>query len=213
MSESLMDLVSKKVKDAVDRCPTFLMESDEDDLARELKLNATDRLIRTSFWREYGIIMKRGWGKIDLVNICRGVCTTGLFYKRLQNDVWVAWLMKPMREFDIESEALLSVGMAKMWDLMNMELVDGEGNVDTKKGALFLSAFKEIKDTVKGKAIQKIEQKNTVEGKIYHDMDEKAINKRLREAESSLKKSPFEIEEIVDGEFIAAGEVCEEGVS
>lgn len=196
--QAINQLVPDSMKRAFERCPDFLMDSDEKTLSKELKLMPVDHVLRQSLWREYSIITKRGYGKIQLEDIIRGVCCVKSFRTRLKSDSWVAWVLKPLREFEIESEALLTFGMGRLWELVSMDITDHSGRVDAKLGALLLKTVKEIKDTVKGQAVQRVQQHIT--GEVTHkpvaQLDERQVNERIKLAEAKIKKSPLDLEAI-----------------
>lgn len=192
----LTDLVHNEFKKKIEALPEFLMTMDDRDIEREMKFTPTDRLIRHSFWREYAICCRRGYGKITFANITHGICDIATFKKKTRNDMWLAWLLKPMREFEIEAEALLHLGTARMWDLLGMDIMDKHGVVDPKRGALLLSAFKEIKNTVKGQSVQRMLIRSQRDSDNLQPLDDKAVEARIKEIEAKVASSPVDLESL-----------------
>jgi hypothetical protein len=160
---ALVNMVSGKLRDAIMRVPLELRVMNEAELksAVEFKPTRADYALRTSFWREFDKAAALGRDRIVTSHIFAGIVTEPYFYQHfLEQPHRVAWLVLPQQTYSKEMEAILARGTERLWELMEMDVTDAKGKVDSRKAEVLLKVISEVKNRVKGMAVQRVNKQS-----------------------------------------------------
>jgi len=137
---SMYDLVSTKLREAIDRLDAALLTEPECRLEVAANPDETDNGLRLNFWAEYyrAADLSKVNGKktpIDLGAVLRGVTHYAYFKTNyLENPGKLAWLLSPPKSLAIQQEETLHQSMRRMRDLIRtIEFFDTIETVETEK--------------------------------------------------------------------------------
>ncbi len=121
--------------------------------------------IKTAFWHEYERCIEEKLPQIQLNRAVKGITTIAAFkYLIDQEPQFLAWLLRPLREYTSRVKHLHSLAMDELDNILAMshDSVDRFGNkiVDTKLLALKVKIYELIDARINGAFVQKIEQKS-----------------------------------------------------
>lgn len=120
----------------------------EEELRKEIKPDFELNCLRTRFWEEYWLARSQA-RLMDLENITRGVCSPE-FLISIVNTKALAWLLCPPKEFNVLLKESVTYGVAKLRNILNLPLVDEDGDVDHKSVKLVLDAYKTLERRLMG---------------------------------------------------------------
>ncbi len=155
---SLVRMVSPALRQAMLELPEDLDDLGEGELRQLVQPTTTDYSLRASFWREYEKQVRLGRERIQNVDVFGGICSAAYFTRLIGTPNKVAWLIRPMQTYKREMEAILTRGNQRLWELINMDLCDPDGRINVRRGELFLKAYQEVGNRVKGMAVQRVKE-------------------------------------------------------
>lgn len=162
------DLLRSRITESM-RLRPDLFRKTEKDLKKDCKPTPTDTRIRLAFWNEYNRVQESGAEKIDTAAIYSGVCTKQLFYyDYLMEPRKVAWMMCPPANYLVALNEMLLQGQNKLREILDAEVVDSKGKVDTKVGELILKIYLAVENRVKGTTITRTEVRGEIKSMNLH---------------------------------------------
>lgn len=158
--KSIFNMSSPAVREAMLKLPPRYLEMSEAELKALAKPTQLDWSIRVSFWREFEKACQFNRNAIRCQDVFGGICSEHYWYgKLLKNPKKVAWLTRPIQTYAKHIESILVQGLRRLEELIQMDVSDGKGGLDPRKGALLLEAVREVANRSKGMAVQKTENK------------------------------------------------------
>lgn len=187
--------------------PEKYINMEDDDLRKEANPIRRDFMLRNNFWIAFEKAINSGTMHIHTPHVYNGVCPRQNFYEHvLANPAKLAWLIRPIREYESELELLLSAVTDRLWEIVRAPIFSGiKGSVnkpyklDPKAADVVLKAAKMIEDRVKGMAVQRIAQKTEVTNRKNPEaievLTEEHLDKEIKQLEQAVKVLPAEIME------------------
>ncbi len=141
--------------EAVKKVPLELWEKDPRTLNKLVRPSPSLNRCRLNFWMAYSTSVRTG-RKINMDDIVAGVMTKDLFYATIMNiPKNLAWLLCPVMEYRSSLEESLDVGIRKIREMLDVEVVDENGRLDAKAAMVVLKAFQMIDERYNGGIVQK----------------------------------------------------------
>ncbi len=219
---SVINLVHGKLREAMLAVPQKFYDFTEGELRNMVKPTQVDYSLRVSFWREFEKCIQMRRGVLKAPEVYGGICTETYFYQRfLRNQKKVAWMCRPVQAYRKEMEAILARGTQRLWELVEMDIKDSDGTVNTKRGELLLKAIQEVANRTKGMATQKIQQESKTL-RVNVNQPAKAQQESLEQMRQRLARlkgkevkqvSAVTKEVVIDAEVTGEPEVILVGVS
>jgi hypothetical protein len=193
------DGIAAKIADLPDK---YNGMSDE-KLTELTKPNSTMYALRQSWWREISVARQHG-KRIRPARIYEGICSRAYFFDKVMTDHRkVAWLIKPVVNYDDRVKGLLEKAVRRFEDILDMSITvprmitDPETKkkklvevTDPKAAAVLLQAIKNVEDRVKGTPVQRqaiqTEDINKTR-QIEETRDVRKIDERLKELQQQLE--------------------------
>jgi hypothetical protein len=158
-ARAIINLVNNsRFEQAIIAVPDDFFDLDEKELAKKARVNVTDDYIKTSFWNEYDLAQAKA-KNINVENVYVRCCSRDYFFKQfLSNSYKVAWLLTPPPSYQIMLDTLLSKGLSRLHEILNLPLestvVDKRGEahtvIDPKIAHVIYQITKDIDIRVKG---------------------------------------------------------------
>ena len=157
---SLTHLCSPEVSRAIMALPDPVVDIEEEELEK-IHPNPTPTVnqLRRMFWLEYDRAVDNHM-QMDMSRVYVGVCSRAGFYKIVQNPHQLAWLVCPPREYEIETEELLGIGLKQIRAILQLPLKNHMGFIDTKLAEVQLKAVMMLDMRRKGAYLQRSVQAN-----------------------------------------------------
>lgn len=195
MSEQFKGLVAKEIMDGLAAIPHQLVDLSEAELKAQCRPSSIDYALKTSFWREYAKCEQSG-GTFNARDVYGGITSVGYWRNHvLKNHFKLAWITRPAQVYEREVEALLYRGTERLWELMDMDIMNDDGFVDTRRGALLLETIKMVEQRAKGLAVQRVQALNVnVDANKPKKIEAVDIDARIRELEAQLRSLPEAID-------------------
>jgi hypothetical protein len=199
-SSSLVHYTEGALQKAILELPETVHSLSEKALETAIIPTELDYLLRSSFSREVARVRING-GCLRARDIYGDYCSKAFFYsKYLKSEKRLAWMIRPMPKYEKFMEAMLYVANKRLWELINVPLKH-HGTYNPKMCAVVLSAYKMIKESVRGAPLQRSETKSltvnvdtTAQAKV-HDMSMDQLNREIRRLERVVKESDGPSEE------------------
>ena len=192
-----------KVREAINSLPRELLEMSDEQMREEFRPAMSEEKLRTSFWRQVNNIERTGKA-FRVSEMCKVVCYEAYFYQRiLTNPKKLAYIIQPITKYEVQTEALLNVGMSRLEQIITMDITspkktfagyDSDGKekfeyknvVDPIKAKVLLDAINKLEDRVKGSAVQRSVNVNakTESEPVAYDID--SINENIAKLKSRL---------------------------
>ncbi len=167
---SLINLLPKVIRDYAVLVPITYFELTEKELEDECFQNSPAfddaRRIRISFWDEYDRVCRYGEKKMQLTNICAGVCTeVYLTRKFITKQRFLAWMLRPPAAYVAALTDIHDIGLRQMLEIIKMPIQrDDKGNLDVKLMNLQKSIYERADARLKGAIAvvisQSVDQRN-----------------------------------------------------
>lgn len=170
--------------------PDYVFAMTNAELFRKANPAPIDYALRTAFWREYDILyMSECSGKIQVKDVCKGICSPGYFYNAIKKSAMLLWMIKPKQTYHREMEAILSRGIERLWEIIEIPIYGENNKVDHRLASVVLQAIKQVEDRVQGMAVQRTqsiavnlnEKSALAPGKSMDD-----INAKIKELEQAI---------------------------
>jgi hypothetical protein len=150
---------SEILLEAIRKMPIELLEKDPRSLNKLVRPSPSLNRVRLNFWNSYVNAVRTG-RMFNVTDIVAGVMTKDAFFSTIVSTPKnLAWVLCPVMEYKCSLEEALDVGIRKIREMMEVEVVDENGVLDTKAAAIVLKAFQMIDERVNGGITQKIESK------------------------------------------------------
>lgn len=192
-----------KLRESINSIPPELLEMSDEDMRNEFRPTMVEEKLRTSFWRQVNGLERTG-KSFKTSDLCRDVCNEAYFYQRvLTNPKKMAYMIQPITKYEVQTEALLNVGMSRLEQIITMDITtprkqfagyDRDGKekfeykniVDPIKAKVLLDAINKLEDRVKGSAVQRTVNVNakTESEPVAYDID--SINDNIAKLKSKL---------------------------
>lgn len=196
---SMVNMVSSgAVSEAIMAIPDELLLMDEGELRRQCKPNASDELIKTSFWNAYEVAMARESKQMDIVSVYVRSCTRAYFFNKfITNSFKLAWCLVPPPNYEIQIETLLNKGLQRLNELLDTPI---QQPMPTKDGGVVYrddpAVMKTIHAITKDLDLRKKGAIPTASVNIHKHVgdkdptDSKAVNQKIQELEAKLGIQP-----------------------
>jgi len=205
-------MVTPKLAYLIKNLPEGIATLSEEELITTGTINDIDWKLRIRFWQEFRIITDphlRGSRvpKMKLTNIYKGVCESITWAYKIENPYKLAFIIRPINDFEEETELVLALAGKRLWQLISMDITGKDGKVDAKRGALLLSAIGLAADRARGLAIMRSQSINVNLDKKDPQAIE-SINKisDVKELDSKIKELTLKLEshqaDVIDAEAI-----------
>jgi hypothetical protein len=138
-----------------------LLEKDEDffKVNHRSAITLITQRIRVSLWVEYehAVNMNR---VMKPSNIFGGTCSEKAFYKLVEDDIRFAYVLTPPADYIVMLKEAHNAGLEKMREMFSANIMDADGNLDTKSAEVVLKAFALIDARLKGAIVQRVDQRS-----------------------------------------------------
>ncbi len=187
-TESILPLSTGKLAEAAERVTPLLQEFSETQLTNRANVSKTLKYLRVALWDEVSQA-EREDRTIIQNNIWRGICCE-TYWLRLINDLddKLAYVLCPVKNYDLTNRVLLHVGQQKLFEIMEADIKDKDGKLNVKAAALVIKAYKEVENRVKGESVKRIETKTQT---IPSDLTPQQVDEELKRLEGN-KAIPVE---------------------
>lgn len=189
-SLDVMAMVEDRMATAIGMIPEAYISMTDKELFKTCNPSPIDYALRTAFWREYDRHYLNGSvGRIKTTDFCAGVCTPSYFYSLIKRPATLLWIIKPKQTYHREMESILSRGIERLWEIIEIPIYDENQKVDHRLASIVLAAIKQVEDRVQGMAVQRtqsvIQNINTPQPALTgKSMDD--LNKKIHELESAI---------------------------
>ena len=211
---------------AIQKLPQKLIEESEESLRKRVNPSLKMYELRRAFWEELTLAQDEQ-RKMIVKRVYEGKFSKGHFYDViLKNQDKLAWVLHPLVAYEDRTMAMLDKGLERYEDLLNIDITvkkrrntgkkDDDGktiwedytDVCPKKAEVLFKVIKDVKDRVKGTAIQRqvnihASEPKVSKGKAELDMD--MVEAKIKELQKQLGEGS-----VLDGDTSA--DVCEEVV-
>lgn len=207
----LEDVVPPKVADNIRNLPIETVSLSESDLIQNGDIADVDWKLRVKFWQEFRTITNpqaRGSRvpKLKLTNIYKGVCTAASWSRRIANPFKLAFIIRPINDFEEENEISLQIAASRLYELVTMDITGKDGKVDVRRGELLLKTISMVADRARGLAVIRSQSVNVnVDKKVKAGSEQVQISdineldKKIAELSSKLGNSS---QAILEGEVV-----------
>lgn len=154
-----VQLTRGKLQDRISRLPGNFLEMDIDEIRAKIKPGIIDYLLRLSFQEELHKAIEKKEPMVT-AHVIKDYCVDSFFYLRyITNHHRLAWLLRPMANIEQVKTALLARSYERLWEILELPLLDSKNKPIPKMADVILSTAKMIKETVEGTPIQRSESK------------------------------------------------------
>jgi len=187
--------------------PAELQDTSEDELRNKYRYSLVENQLRINLWKAVGESLRTG-KKVKMGEVHEGVCSRNSFYKVINKDHKLAFMMLPVHRYEEKVETLLDVASSRYMDILSMDInslkkravgMDEDGKVkydmvkevDPSKAKVLMDAIVNLENRVKGGAIQKNLTMHTEkpDGVDANSLDINAVKAKLKELDGKLKES------------------------
>lgn len=184
----LRQYLSDDLRKVVDSIPDEVWGLKEKELQALAQPVPGEYSLRASFWRELERAQSTGT-QLKSRAVFTGICT--LYYWKnliLKDQFKVAWLCKPVQNYEREIDALLVRGTERLWEIIDIPMEDPRnGRVCPRRATVLLEAIKMIENRAKGLAVQRSQTLNVnVKANSALPESPKELDNRIKELESKL---------------------------
>lgn len=193
----------EKLRESINSIPQELLEMTDEQMREEFRPTMVDEKLRSAFWRQVNNLERNG--KAFKANeLCRDVCNEAYFYSKvMKNHKKMAYMIQPITRYEVQTEALLNVGMSRLEQIITMDITtprkqfagyDSDGKetfeykqvVDPIKAKVLLDAINKLEDRVKGSAVQRSVNVNskTESEPVAYDIE--SINDNINKLRAKL---------------------------
>lgn len=214
--KSLWELAPECVQNAFQRLTDKdkgLLELDERELEKEVKLTRLERRLKLSFWKEFDKARQED-RLMRTCNIIDKVCSAVNFRDYfLHNPAKVVWLCHPPKDYMLELETMMDNAADRLREILELKITKinarGQEEVDTAAAGLVLKAIKQLEDRVRGAPTQtqKIDQRSMslsiASGSTYPQLGNESTERRIKELEDQLKQTRISmVDEVEDADVL-----------
>lgn len=161
---SVFNLLPTHMQEAVKKIPKEFFEMSEHELELRLKPDPVTCRIRIAFWLEYDHA-QANMRPMRMPNVYSGACHKVYFSQVIcKDDERLAWILCPPADYMLAMRELLQLGVKQLRKIVNGNIVDEDGNIDTKAGELLVKVMQLADLKVHGSEI------------IRHKMETKAVH-------------------------------------
>lgn len=190
--KSVVNIVTGRMREAIERIPPEFFVMEEDDLVKFTKLgewSKTEKRLREAFWLEYTRAQESG-RKMQATNVFQGVCSQEFFYAHvLEEKAKLALILRQPVSYDIANREMLSFSTEKLRDAISLAHHEFRKKPDPKWFDVLLRAHQMIDQRVNGAIIQRVQQHNINENrtpKPEQKVDMESIDHELQALRSRL---------------------------
>lgn len=186
----VMSMVESNIAKFIAEIPDHMLTMPNGELFNKANPSPIDYALRTAFWREYDRLYLTNYAnvKIKAKDVCNGICTVGYFFNILKKPAACLWMIKPKQTYHREMESILSRGIERLWEIIEIPIFDENGKACAKLAGIVLQAIKQVEDRVQGMAVQRtqavtvnLSDTKQLQGKSMDD-----INAKIKELESAI---------------------------
>lgn len=175
--------------------PTEVFEMEEDDLRERGRCGINEYALRMAFWQEYERCLSNPENKtMSAARLVRGILDQGTLRRIIANPYKLAWILKPVRSYLSDMEFMLIRGKERLWEILNLPIVNEAGKPMAAVANVVLAAQKQIEERVHGQTIQKQQQirVNVKQNGVPDQMKEvgriNAIDHEIKQLEERIQK-------------------------
>ncbi len=177
----------KAMWDVVRNIPKALLDNDIDSF----RPSVLHKKLRVSFWHEHDQAIKQK-RVISILNITKKICTRENFYRILGIPEYIAFIIRPFQEDEMEYRTLLKDSFTRIREMIEMPLnnYSNKGDFISSNAATILKAIEFLDTRVNGKPIQRIQQQNVNVNVGVNEPEVSAteIQKRLEEMKNKSQE-------------------------
>lgn len=179
---SVVNLVSPEIGKKISALPDHMVDLSEEEIYKKFPdTTPTVHQLRRMFWLEYDRAVANRT-LMDMSRVYVGVCSRAGFYKITDSPENMAVILCPPKNYMIETEDLLALGLRRAREILNLPLVTPYG-VDAKLADVQLKIIMMLDMRLKGAYIQKSVQ-------ISHNVNtNQNINTEVPASDPSSMKS------------------------
>lgn len=190
----VMSVVEDRLAEYIGKIPECMMTVSNGELFKRANPTPIDYAIRNAFWREYDLYFLSGrTGKIKTADFCRGICTPSYLYSIASKSALLLWIIKPKQSYSREMESILSRGIERLWELIEIPIYNEKNKVDPRLAGIVLQAIKQVEDRVQGMAVQRTQSVsvniNEKLPSVGGDKSMDDINAKIKELEGAIHAS------------------------
>lgn len=192
---SVVNLVSPEIGKKIAALPEHMVDLSEEEIYKNYPdTTPTVHQLRRMFWLEYDRAVSNRT-LMDMSRVYVGVCSRAGFYKITDSQPNLSVILCPPKNYMIETEDLLALGLRRAREILQLPLVTPYG-VDSKLADVQLKIIMMLDMRLKGAYVQKSVQishnvntnqniNHSVEGAVSPD-SMKSLDERLKELESEI---------------------------
>lgn len=126
-------------------------------------MGAMENRIRVAFWLEYNRCQDNRGAKMNISNVCAGLCTRAYFSNVImKSPTKLAWVLTPPISYTNAMEEALIYGVEKIRDILDVEIKDSKGQVNVKAADVLLKTVQFLDQRVKGAVVQKVDTRSLI---------------------------------------------------
>lgn len=138
---SVFNLLPKHMQESIKKVPREFFEMTEHELELRLKPDPTTSRLRIAFWLEYDHAQST-MRPMRMPNVYSGACHKVYFSQVICNDEErLAWILCPPADYMLAMREILSQGVKQLRKIVTGNIVDEDGNIDTKAGELLVKVM------------------------------------------------------------------------
>lgn len=153
--------------------------------------------IRVALWMEFERALF-GNRVMKPSNIFAGTCTESVFYKIVEDDIRFAYVLTPPSDYITMLKEAHNAGLEKLREIFSAQIIDTDGNLDTKSAEVVLKAFALIDARLKGAIIQRVDQRSIQLNAELSKAQQAALGlpTDMGELDKQLEKARAEVERL-----------------
>lgn len=134
----------------------------------------TENQLRLKFWYEYELVMASSpVRKMSVAALCRGTCSTDLFYNYIRKAESAAWIACAPVTYESHLLEMLSFGAHRMREIMQARSINPDGTVNVKLAELQAKLYHAAELRAHGAIPQTVQTLN------YNLNDPRAVGKAV----------------------------------
>lgn len=159
--DAALSVLTDKLRSRYNEVPKEYLEMSDEEIEKEFAFTKTDRMIRICLWKEIARAQEFSLPKINITKMLKGVCSAPTFFQHLlQNDIRVAYYLRPPQAYESQVGELIDIGVKKLREAFDAKLVYSNGHLDARAAKTLLDILAYFEDRTKGAIEQKIKMEN-----------------------------------------------------
>jgi len=204
----LADCARGVLRECILAVPQEFMLMDIAELRQRVKPNSNDYYLRANFWKEFQRVTDPGnQGAYLSPSKIYKEYNKATFYEVIRNTARLAFIIRPIKDYEDELNQMMPVAADRLWELINMPVHKYifpkkgvcEKVMDHKAAEIVLKTIQMLENRTKGMAVQRIAQKTQTEHKhvVQAQTETPAqLDAKIAQLQGQMKELPGDIIEV-----------------